>query len=242
MFKRWFEFSSNGNGSARNGEHRNGSADQVLALDHALALMEPPEVVEPEECNRPALAPVLVPTPKPGVVPSDDRADFEQIYASAESKSPQVAGGILKVVEMVNSDHLSGLSPDARRCAVLMALDAVGAQIEDLLQDAVVRQRALADYEKVQQEKLRRFEEGKAEENRGLNAELERLTRQYMDRVQANLDEVDREQNHFRLWQRKKQQHTQQIAEAAAYCVPEGMGSHSGSLTSVLERACAARR
>ena len=242
MFKRWFEFSSNGNGSARNGEHRNGSADQALALDHALALMEPPEIQEPLDRERPPVTPALVASPKPGVVPSDDRADFEQIYAGAESKLPQVAGGILKVVEMVNSDHLAGLSPDARRCAVLMALEAVGAQIEDLLQDAVVRQRALGDYEKIQQEKLRRFEEGKAEENRGLNGELERLTSQYMARVQANLDEVAREQDNFRLWQRKKQQETQQIAEAAAYCVPEGMGAHSGSLTSVLERACAARR
>src|SRR5262245_51883954 len=32
--------------------------------------------------------------------------------------------GIGKVVEMVNSQHLLGLSPDAKRCAVMMTLEA----------------------------------------------------------------------------------------------------------------------
>src|SRR5207302_5833209 len=120
-------------------------------------------------------------------LPSDHRADLEQIYRSAAPKPPQISCGILKVVEMVNSQHLSGLSPEARRCAVLMALEAVGAGIEDLLQDAVARQRALNDYDQEQQENLRRFEERKTEENRKLQGELETLTSQYMGRVEANL-------------------------------------------------------
>ena len=64
-----------------------------------------------------------------------------------------------------------------------------------------------------------------------------------MARVQANLDEVAREQDNFRLWKRQKRagDASKRLAEAAAYCVPEGMGPHGGNLSSVLERACAAR-
>lgn len=229
MFKRWFEFSPNRNGSARNGESRNGSAGQVLPL------------MELQEDERPSGPPTSASDRKNNAAPSDDRADFENIYRSAAAKLPQIPFGILKVVDMVNSQHLSGLSPEARRCAVLMALEVAGAEIPDLLQDAMFRQHTLNDYEKEQQEKLRRFEEGKAEENRGLQAELERLSSQYMARLQGNQDEVAREQDDFRAWQRKKQQEAQRIAAAAALCVPEGMSSHSGSLTAVLERACAAR-
>jgi hypothetical protein len=150
--------------------------------------------------------------------------------------------GITKVVEMVNSQHLSGLSPDAKRCAVMMALEAVEVGVEELLQDAVLRQRALADDEQERQSTLRRFEETKADENAKLQAELDSVTARFLSQMQANLDEVAREQDKFRFWQRKKQQETQQIAEAAAVCVPEGAGGIGGSLTAVLERACAARR
>ena len=226
MFKRWLRSSS----SAWPGEHRSGSAG------HALALMGSPEMKYMSGVTG------SVGNERGGIAPSDDCADFEQIYQGFGVKPPTIPGGILKVVEMVNSQHLSGLTPEARRCAVLMALETVGAEIEDLLQDALVRQRALNEYESNQREKLQRFEEGKAEENRGLQAELDRLTNQYMARLQANLDQVAHEQDGFHAWQRKKQQESQRINEAAAFCVPETVGPHGGSLTAVLERACVGRR
>jgi hypothetical protein len=150
--------------------------------------------------------------------------------------------GIAKVVEMVNSQHLSGLSPDAKRCAVMMTLEAVGVGVEEVLQDAVLRQRTLSNEESERQEELRRFEEKKSGENATLQAELAGITNDFMTRMQATLDRVAQEQDKFRAWQRAKQQEAQQIAEAAAVCVPEGSAAHGGSLTAVLERACAARR
>jgi hypothetical protein len=150
--------------------------------------------------------------------------------------------GIAKLVDMVNSQHLSGLSPDAKRCAVMMTLEAVSVGVEEVLQDAVLRQRELANEEAERQAKLQRFEDMKSGENAKLQAELAAITNDFMSRMQTTLDEVAREQDLFRAWQRKKQQETQQIAEAAAVCVPEGSGAVGGGLTAVLERACAARR
>jgi hypothetical protein len=162
---------------------------------------------------------------------------FEQIYQAAAVKPPRLAYGILKVAEMMNSPHLEGLSPDARRCSLLMALEAAGAEIEDLLQDAVVRQRALNDYEEGQRNRLEAFEQLKIEENKKIQQELDRLTGQHMVRIQSNLDEVAREQDNFRAWQKTKQQESQRITEAAAYCVPQGSAASVSSLSAVLERA-----
>ena len=162
---------------------------------------------------------------------------FEQIYQTAAVKPPRLSYGILKVAEMMNSSHLAGMSPDARRCSLLMALEAAGAEVEDLLQDAVVRQRALNDYEDVQRNKLQSFEQSKLDDNKKVQLELDRLTAQYMGRIQSNLDEVAREQDNFRAWQKAKQQESQHITEAAAYCVPQGSAASVSSLTAVLERA-----
>ena len=162
---------------------------------------------------------------------------FEQIYQSAAVKPPRLSYGILKVGEMMNSPHLAGMSPEAKRCSLLMALEAVGAEIEDLLQDAVVRQRALNDYEEAQKNRLQSFEQSKLDENKKIQQELDRLTAQYVARIQANLDEVAREQDNFHDWQRAKQQETHRITEAAAYCVPQGSAAGLSSLTAVLERA-----
>jgi hypothetical protein len=218
MLKRWFDFSSNGNGYH----------------EPAVAVMQAGESADPP---RPALpekeAEVPVEAPKP-------TAEFDQIYQRAGVRG-QGACGILKVVEMVQSPHLAGMSPEGKRCAVRMALDAVGASVEGVLQDGVIRQSILNEYEKEQQEKLRRFEETKAEENRRLKSELDRVTHDYVQRMQAGMDEVSRELDGFRAWQKRKQQEMQKIAEAAALCVPESMGSAGIGLSSVLERACAVR-
>ena len=138
---------------------------------------------------------------------------------------------------MVNSRHLADMTPEAKRNSLMMALEAAGAEIGDLLQDAVTRNRALDEYEEERQEEVRKFEAVKAEENNKLHAELERLTSQYMSRIQANSDEVAHEQDNLRRWQKRKLQESQRITDAATFCVPQGNGSNaSASLTAVLER------
>lgn len=153
---------------------------------------------------------------------------FEEIYDHAAVKPARMSYNILKIAEMANSPHLAGMSPDTKRSSLLMALDAAAAEIEDLLQDAVVRQRALNDFEAEEQNRLREFETAKAEENRRLQAA-----------IQSNQDEVARAQESFRAWQKRKQQESHRIAEAAAFCVPQGSTVPGGNLTTVLERAVA---
>jgi len=196
-------------------------------------------VVEPETSGIHPVGPVASKTERaPALL-----TDFEQIYQSGAVKPPRLAYGILKVADMLNSAHLTGMSAEAKRSALWMALDAGNAKVEEILQDAVVRQRLLNDYEEARQRDLDSFEASALEQNRALQAELERITAQYTARMQSNLDEVARGQDNFRVWQKRKQQEGQRIADAAACCVPETSAppvAGAGGLTVVLERASSA--
>jgi len=194
-----------------------------------------PAVIEPEE-NRASLtgeaakvehAPALL-------------TDFDQIYNGAAAKPSRLSYGVLKVAEMLNSSHLFGMPAEAKRGALLMALDAGGARIEDILQDAIVRQRILNEYEQARQRDVQAFEAAIQEQNRALQEEMDSITSQYVARMQRNLDEVAHAQDNFRIWQKRKQQEVQRISEAAACCVPDTRAAAAGGLTVVLERASSA--
>jgi hypothetical protein len=165
--------------------------------------------------------------------------DFEQIYQGGSVKPARISYGVLKVAEMLNSAHLCGMPAESKRAALLMALEAGGAKVEDILQDAIVRQRVLNEYEEARQRDLHNFEAAIQEQNRAIQAEMDRVTSQYMARMQSNVDEVARMQDNFRLWQKRKLQEAQRIADAADCCVPESTPGSAG-LTVVLERASSA--
>jgi hypothetical protein len=161
---------------------------------------------------------------------------FEEVYATAGISEAANKYTILKVPDMLDNRHLADMTPDAKRNSLMMALEAAEIEIGELLQDAVARNRALDDHEDKRLEEMRVFESLKVEENNKLHAEMERLTSQYMSRIQANSDQVAREQDSFRAWQKRKQQESQRITDAATFCVPQGNGSTPNGLTAVLER------
>jgi hypothetical protein len=174
------------------------------------------------------------PLPAPSHPPSQNlppRFDsFEEIYRSTPANLPRAAYGIMKVAEMLNSPHLAGMSVETRRASVMMALEAAGVDVKDMLQDAMLRNRALEDYEEAQQKKLQDFESAKNEANAKLQAELERVSAEYMRLIQSNVDDVARHQDAFRIWQKHKELELQNMAGASAFCTSTS-GGMIGSLT-----------
>ena len=151
-------------------------------------------------------------TPRGDLLPLDD------IYRSAGIVAPRMGYSITKVVEMLGSDHLRGLSDDVKRASVLMALHAAGIPLADILQDAAQRQSAVASYEAEQRGKFEEYWSRRAEENSLLQAEMERVTRQYVERMNRNLNEVAQEKEAFQKWQAAMQQEVQRISEAVTLC------------------------
>jgi len=142
----------------------------------------------------------------------------EDIYRAAGIMIPRMGYSIRKVADMLASDHLRELSDEMKRASVLMALDAAGISVEEVLHDSDVRQVAVNSYESEQWKNFEDYWALKAAENAHIQSELERVTAQHLERIKRNLDEVAQEKISFASWQTMKQQEVQRIAEAAAVC------------------------
>ncbi len=150
--------------------------------------------------------------------PRGDLLSYEDIYHAAGILSPGSGYGIHKVVKMLNSERIRDLSKDIKRASVLMALDAAGISVDEMLTDATRRQNALSSYEGAQKKQLEDFETRKAQENARIEEELEKIRAHYAQRVQSNLDHVTKEKNALRNWQNAMQSESQRIAEVIELC------------------------
>jgi len=163
----------------------------------------------------------------------------EDIYRTAGIVSPRSGYSISKVVEMLHSEHTRELSKDAKRSAVLIALDAAGVPIDDVLQDAKARHDALDSYEAEQRREVDAEWQRKAEENVQIQAELECVKAHYAARVGRNLDGVAREKAAFNSWLTMKKQESQSITEAVDLCVKSTIPEPSGGSLPAVSMAAA---
>ena len=153
--------------------------------------------------------------------PVSDPTSFDEIYDAAEIPLAPQGYSILKVAQMLESEHIRNLPSDVKRSSVLVALDAAGADIKDVIQDAVRRDRALDTYERVQQRAVEELESKKSQENAGIQAAIDKFVTEQRAKIQANNDEVAREKERFNGWKLKKQEQEKKIADAVGYFVSE---------------------
>jgi hypothetical protein len=156
-----------------------------------------------------------------------DLLSYDDIYHAAGILGPRSGYSIHKVVEMLNSDRIRELPPEVKRASVLMALDAAGASVEDLRQDATRRQQALDSYEEARRKQAEEFEALKAQENAQIQAELDRLTAHYAERLQQNQDQVAQEKETLHNWQMAKQHESQRINEVMELCARQSPATSS---------------
>jgi len=153
--------------------------------------------------------------------PVSDPTSFEEIYRAAEIPEAPHGYSIIKVAQMMESEHIRSLPSDVKRSSVLVALDAAGVNIKDVIQDAIQRDRALDTYERVQQRALEELENTKSKENAQIQAEIDRYVTQQRAKIQENNDATTREKERVTGWRLKKQQEEKKIAEAVGYFVSE---------------------
>ena len=195
-----------------------------------------------EESNAGLSTPITNERPRTEVIPKAENAKlaaFDEIYSKSNFKSTLAATeyNILKVAEMAGSDQLRGLSDGAKHSALMMALEAAGVAVEDILQDAMQRQRTLEAYEEEQQRRLLEFESIKLRDNERLATEMESISAQYRTRIAAGVEEIERERSAFRDWQERKLREQRRLSEAASLCVTDTSAvSSEASVTRLLEK------
>ena len=144
---------------------------------------------------------------------------MEDIYRAAGIMNPRKGYSINKIIEMLHSEFIRGSSKEMKRASVLMALGAAGISVDEVLQDAKVRQEAIDAYEAGQRKQFEALLAQKAEENIQIQAELERVKARYGERLRRNLDGMAREKATFGKWLTLKQQESQSMTEAVELCL-----------------------
>jgi hypothetical protein len=159
-----------------------------------------------------------VPTAPPaGARPSD----LDEVYAAARIDAPPHGYSVLKVAEMLASEHISALAPDVKRKSVMVALDAAGVKVTDIVEDAVRRDRALDTYERVLQKHLDELRAQTEAENKQLEDEIQRQVSDLRARIDANAKKVAAEESELQAWRTRKHQEEDLIAHAVGYFVSE---------------------
>lgn len=146
---------------------------------------------------------------------------FNEIYSAAEIPASPHGYNILKVAEMLSSQHIKDLPSEVKRSSVMVALDAAGVKIQEIIEDAIRRDKALDAFERVGQKQVEDLEAAKLEENRKLQAELDKLTAEYKAKIQANTDTATKRRESFLTWRIEKQKEEQKIADTVSYFVTD---------------------
>jgi Asp-tRNA(Asn)/Glu-tRNA(Gln) amidotransferase A subunit family amidase len=183
----------------------------------------------PDAAQMVAQIAATVPTESKFSTPVRNPTSFDEIYKAAEIPPPAHGYTIEKVGAMLQSEHLRGLSAEVKRSSILVALEASGAKIEDVIQDAVRRDRALDGYERVLQKSLNDIQLKKTEENRQIEAEMNKMLGEFRARIQANNEAIAKETERFSAWRTQKQAEEKNIADTVGYFVSENPITVSGA-------------
>lgn len=200
-------------------------ADIAASLNLSGAPPPPPAAAQARPAAASAMPPLpsLTPAgaPPSAATPPGKLMEFGEIYSAAEITTPPHGYTVLKVAEMLQSPHIKDLPAEVRRSSILVALDAAGVKVANIVEDAVRRDKALDAFERIQQKGVDDFDAAKIEENRKLQAELDKLTADYQARIQANTDAASKRRESFAAWRVQKQIEEQKIADCVAYFVTE---------------------
>ncbi|HEX7879692.1 MAG TPA: hypothetical protein VF720_09800 [Candidatus Eisenbacteria bacterium] len=163
--------------------------------------------------------------------PVADPIAFDEIYAAAQIAPPAHGYSILKVAEMLGSEHLRDLASDLKKRSILVALDAAGVAVDDVVQDAVRRDRALDTYERLLQKSLEELRAGSEAENRRIEDEINSRVAELKTRLEENRRKLREEESGLEAWRSQKVREEARIAEAVGYFVSENPVTTSDKTT-----------
>ena len=147
--------------------------------------------------------------------------DLGEVYEAAKIAAPTHGYTVLKVAEMLQSEHILSLPNDVKRKSIMVALDAAGVKVTDIVEDAVKRDRALDTYERVLQKNVESRTAEVAAENKRLEDEITQRVAELRAKIDENTRALSADDQEFRAWQHQKRQEEARIADAVSYFVSE---------------------
>jgi len=166
-----------------------------------------------------------MPKPQPAFVPQPDLQllPVDIIYDDAQLTDAMHGYSALKVVSMLKSEHLRNMPIEAKRSSLLLALEASGTKLQDVVDDALRRIRLLQQQERETARNLEALERRKAEENQKIAEDLAMIVQEHNRRIQSNTEHVARMKAQFLSWRVQVKEEEQKVAEVLSYFTGQSM-------------------
>jgi len=157
-------------------------------------------------------------------------AVFDKIYEAA-GLSPRDSESftIHKVEELLDSEHLSGLSDKVKQRSIMVTLESNDKTLDEVIQDAVARDKALDHYDGMLRKDVKDLERQVEQENARIEQEIEEYLKRKKAQMQKNKQKVEQARQMYEKWKGEKESEEQRLLEAVSVFVDEnpiteGMG------------------
>jgi hypothetical protein len=145
--------------------------------------------------------------------------DFGAVYQEAGIELPLHGYGVDKVAEMLESKRLASLGREVKATAVMAALEAAQVPIREVIQDAVLRDKALDAFEAAKEREvaeLRAQSEGRLET---LKAEMETYLRAKNQEIEELKKAGELAAHAFMKLQERKRREEQRLHDVIAHFI-----------------------
>ncbi len=150
------------------------------------------------------------------------RHDFTEIYDAAGLPREEDPGfTVFKVEKMLRSEHLQGLSNRAKAASVMVALEAGGAELQVVIQDAVSRDKALDQYEAMSRREIRELQDSIEFENDLIQSEIEEFLELKRQEIAENNARLNEARETFETWTMRKSEEEQRLFDTVSIFVAE---------------------
>jgi hypothetical protein len=153
---------------------------------------------------------------------SADVADFGAVYQEAGIELPLHGYGIDKVAEMLESKRLATLQREVKATAVLAALEAAAVPIREVIQDAVLRDKALDAFEAAKAHEVQELQASSGARIEAIKNEIESFLKEKNAEMEGLKQAKDAADGAFVALQARKHREEQRLFELVAHFLEGG--------------------
>jgi hypothetical protein len=151
-----------------------------------------------------------------------DVQDFEAVYEEAGVPEPARGYGVDTMAEILESKRLATLPREVRMGAVMGSLEAAGVSLQQVLRDAVLRERALDAFVAAKEREVEAQRQRNAARIATLKDEMESLVMERVREIESLRRGIETAASAFSQLQLRKRQEEARLRDALSHFVGDG--------------------
>ena len=148
-----------------------------------------------------------------------DVDDFGAVYQEAGIELPLHGYGIDKVAEMLESKRLATLGREVKATAVMAALEAAQVPVREVIQDAVLRDKALDAFEAAKEREVSELRQASESRVEALKAEMDAYLRAKNTEIEQLKQAGDAAAAAFAKLQERKRREEQRLFDVVSHFI-----------------------